>query len=112
MLVCDDPKGLPDAVGTVWPRTVVQTCIVQTPAQHKIVKVLKPHRCGRERGGPTLGGVPGRLGEEVPGNHRAAGERAEFAASARRSRPAAASSTRAQRVSGSHFQPETRLVAD
>jgi putative transposase len=28
MLVCDGLKGLPDAVETVWPRTVVQTCIV------------------------------------------------------------------------------------
>jgi putative transposase len=28
MLVCDGLKGLPDAVNTVWPATVVQTCIV------------------------------------------------------------------------------------
>ncbi|WP_333766590.1 IS256 family transposase [Streptomyces sp. IBSBF 2435] len=28
MLVCDGPKGLPEAVETVWPRTIVQTCIV------------------------------------------------------------------------------------
>jgi transposase-like protein len=28
MLVCDGLTGLPDAVTTVWPRTVVQTCIV------------------------------------------------------------------------------------
>ncbi|RBM20163.1 transposase, partial [Streptomyces sp. PT12] len=28
MLVCDGLKGLPDAVETVWPRTVAQTCIV------------------------------------------------------------------------------------
>ncbi|MFE1165477.1 IS256 family transposase, partial [Streptomyces sp. NPDC058829] len=28
MLVCDGLKGLPDAVEAVWPRTVVQTCIV------------------------------------------------------------------------------------
>jgi putative transposase len=28
MLVCDGLKGLPDAVGSVWPQTVVQTCIV------------------------------------------------------------------------------------
>lgn len=26
--VCDGLKGLPDAVATVWPKTVVQTCIV------------------------------------------------------------------------------------
>ncbi|MFG2716684.1 IS256 family transposase, partial [Streptomyces goshikiensis] len=28
MLVCDGLKGLPDAVGEVWPKTVVQTCVV------------------------------------------------------------------------------------
>lgn len=28
MLVCDGLKGLPDAVETVWPRTIVQTCII------------------------------------------------------------------------------------
>lgn len=28
MLVCDGLKGLPDAVNTVWPDTVVQTCVV------------------------------------------------------------------------------------
>jgi putative transposase len=28
MLVCDGLKGLPDAVGTVWEKTIVQTCIV------------------------------------------------------------------------------------
>lgn len=28
MLVCDGLKGLPDAVGQVWPPTVVQTCVV------------------------------------------------------------------------------------
>lgn len=28
IVVCDGLKGLPDAVSTVWPKTVVQTCIV------------------------------------------------------------------------------------
>ncbi len=28
MLVCDGLKGLPDAVSTVWEKTIVQTCIV------------------------------------------------------------------------------------
>jgi putative transposase len=27
-LVCDGLKGLPDAVGNVWPQTIVQTCII------------------------------------------------------------------------------------
>jgi putative transposase len=28
MAVCDGLKGLPDAIGEVWPRTVVQTCVI------------------------------------------------------------------------------------
>jgi len=28
IVVCDGLKGLPDAVGAVWPQTIVQTCIV------------------------------------------------------------------------------------
>jgi transposase-like protein len=28
MLVCDGLKGLPEAVETVWPQTIVQTCVV------------------------------------------------------------------------------------
>lgn len=28
MLVCDGLKGLPEAVETIWPRTIVQTCVV------------------------------------------------------------------------------------
>lgn len=28
MVVCDGLKGLPGAVGEVWPKTVVQTCVV------------------------------------------------------------------------------------
>jgi putative transposase len=28
IVVCDGLKGLPDAVGAVWPQTVVQTCVV------------------------------------------------------------------------------------
>ena len=27
-LICDGLKGLPDAVGVVWPRAIVQTCII------------------------------------------------------------------------------------
>jgi transposase-like protein len=52
MLVCDGLKGLPDAVGTVWPRTIVQTCIVHLLRNSfryaarqdwdKIAKALKP----------------------------------------------------------------------
>lgn len=52
MLVCDGLKGLPDAVETVWPRTVVQTCIVHLIRNsiryvarqdwEKVAKDLKP----------------------------------------------------------------------
>jgi putative transposase len=31
LLVCDGLKGLPDAVSTVWEKTIVQTCIVHYP---------------------------------------------------------------------------------
>ncbi|MGR8010657.1 IS256 family transposase [Streptomyces hypolithicus] len=52
MLVCDGLKGLPNAVGEVWPRTVVQTCVVHLLRASfryaarqdwdKIAKALKP----------------------------------------------------------------------
>jgi transposase-like protein len=52
MLVCDGLKGLPDAVGTVWPRTIVQTCVVHLLRNSfryaarqdwdKIAKALRP----------------------------------------------------------------------
>ncbi|WP_336217186.1 IS256 family transposase [Nonomuraea sp. LPB2021202275-12-8] len=52
MVVCDGLKGLPQAIETVWPRTVVQTCVVHllrasfryAARQHwdAIAKALKP----------------------------------------------------------------------
>ncbi|MFI8194794.1 IS256 family transposase [Streptomyces sp. NPDC085946] len=52
MLVCDGLKGLPDAVETVWPRTIVQTCVVHLLHNSfryaarqdwdKVAKALKP----------------------------------------------------------------------
>jgi transposase-like protein len=52
MLVCDGLKGLPDAVEAVWPRTIVQTCVVHLLRNSfryaarqdwdKVAKVLKP----------------------------------------------------------------------
>ena len=52
MLVCDGLRGLPDTVETVWPRTVVQTCVVHLLRNSfryagrqdwdKIAKALKP----------------------------------------------------------------------
>jgi transposase-like protein len=31
IVVCDGLKGLPEAIATVWPQTIVQTCIVHYP---------------------------------------------------------------------------------
>lgn len=52
MVVCDGLTGLPDAIGTVWPRAVTQTCIVHllrnsfryAARQHwdAVAKALKP----------------------------------------------------------------------
>ncbi|RPK70362.1 Transposase, Mutator family [Streptomyces sp. ADI97-07] len=52
MLVCNGLKGLPDAVETVWPQTIVQTCVVHLLRNSfryaarqdwdKIAKLLKP----------------------------------------------------------------------
>jgi putative transposase len=52
MLVCDGLGGLPDAVNTVWPDTIVQTCVVHLLRNSfryaarqdwdKIAKALKP----------------------------------------------------------------------
>ncbi|MEC4020019.1 IS256 family transposase [Streptomyces sp. H27-D2] len=52
MLVCDGLTGLPDAVNTVWPATIVQTCVVHLLRNSfryaarqdwdKIAKALKP----------------------------------------------------------------------
>ncbi|MET8146704.1 IS256 family transposase [Sphaerisporangium sp. NPDC005288] len=52
MMVCDGLKGLPQAIETVWPRTVVQTCVVHllrasfryAARQHwdAIAKALRP----------------------------------------------------------------------
>ena len=52
MLVCDGLKGLPEAVETAWPRTIVQTCVVHLLRNSfryaarqdwdKIAKALKP----------------------------------------------------------------------
>jgi putative transposase len=52
MLVCDGLTGLPDAVNTVWPATIVQTCVVHLlrgsfryagrQDWEKLAKALKP----------------------------------------------------------------------
>jgi putative transposase len=49
MLACDGLTGLPDAVGAVWDKTIVQACIV-----HVLSNSLKyaSKRTGRDRQGP------------------------------------------------------------
>jgi transposase-like protein len=42
-LVCDGLKGLPDAVGNVWPLTTVQTCIIHYP--DTVVMPIPGGRC-------------------------------------------------------------------
>lgn len=71
LLVCDGLKGLPDAVETVWPRTIVQTCVVHLlrnsfryaarQDRHKIAKALKP----------AVSGVSGGMGPEVSSDREA-----------------------------------------
>ena len=87
ILVCDGLTGLPDAVASVWPQTIVQACVVhlirdsfryasrrdwpaagQGPQAH----LHRPDRGGRL--GP-LGRVLRALGGQVPGHREAVGER-------------------------------------
>jgi putative transposase len=52
MVVCDGLKGLPDAIGTVWPQAITQTCVVHLIRASfryaarqdwdKIARMLKP----------------------------------------------------------------------
>jgi putative transposase len=44
MLVCDGLKGLPDGVEAVWPKTIVQTCIVHLCETRSS---MRPGRTGR-----------------------------------------------------------------
>jgi Transposase, Mutator family len=87
MLVCDGLKGLPDAVETVWPRTTVQTCVVHLLRNSlryaarqdwdKIARVLKARLHRRDRRGRprAVRRVRRCLGQEVPGDRAALGER-------------------------------------
>ena len=87
MVVCDGLKGLPDAIGQVWPQAITQTCIVhllrnsfryaskrdwgaarQRP-QARLHRRVRSRRPGRVRR------VQRHLGKAVPGDHPALGER-------------------------------------
>ncbi len=87
MLVCDGLKGLPDAVSAVWEKTIVQTCIVHL--LRNSFRYASKRDWGADRQGPQAGlhrGVRGRgpgpvrrvlrqVGEALPGDHPAVGER-------------------------------------
>jgi transposase-like protein len=87
MVVCDGLKGLPEAIGTVWPRALTQTCVVHLLRASfryaarqdwdKIARALKPvytapNPAGRRRPVP---GVRRGLGWQVPGDRAVVGER-------------------------------------
>ncbi|GAA0906727.1 hypothetical protein GCM10009574_099250 [Streptomyces asiaticus] len=87
MLVCDGLKGLPEAVETVWPRTIVQTCVVhllrnsfplcRPPGlgQDRQAPQARLHGTGRGgRSGPVRG-VRRGLGQKVSGDRQTLGER-------------------------------------
>ncbi|MER5571678.1 transposase [Streptomyces goshikiensis] len=91
MLVCDGLKGLPDAVGKLWPRTVVQTFVVHLlrasfrhagrQGWNKIAKTLKPAPPPQTRRCAPPAGSSGatRMGTQIPGDRPVVGKRlAEF----------------------------------
>lgn len=77
MLVCDGLKGLPEAVETIWPRTIrpnlrgapaAQLVPLRRPAglgQDRTCAQAGLHRPERGRGHRAVPGVPGRLGPQV-----------------------------------------------
>ena len=99
MLVCDGLEGLPEAVETVRPRTIVQTCVIHLlrngfrcagrqdwdkiakKPNGDVVAVLQRiakaglHRAGRGRGHSPLHRVPGGMGRQVSGDRPAPGGR-------------------------------------
>ena len=87
MLVCDGLTGLPDAVSSVWPQTIVQTCVVHLLRNSfryasrrdwpQIAKGLKPIYSaadgGRGAGAPRR--VRRAVGGPLPGDREAVGGR-------------------------------------
>src|SRR6266498_4331389 len=87
IVVCDGLQGLPDAIATVWPAAVTQTCVVHLLPKQLPLR-LSP-RLGRHRPRPTAGlyrrhrggrtgsagSVRGGLGGPLPGHRPAVGAR-------------------------------------
>ena len=87
MVVCDGLKGLPDAVNAVWEKTIVQTCIVHllrnsfkyaskkglgADRERPQARLHRGVRSGRAR---PVRRVLRQVGETLPGDHPAVGER-------------------------------------
>ena len=87
MVVCDGLKGLPDAIETVWPRTIVQTCVVHLLRNASATRPARtgtrsPRRSSRSTPPRPKTAADGavrwsspRPGAEVPGDRAAVGER-------------------------------------
>ncbi len=87
MLVCDGLKGLPDAVNAVWEKTIVQTCIVHLLrnsfkyaskrdwARDRERPQARLHRGVRGGSARPVRRVLRQVGETLPGDHPALGER-------------------------------------
>ena len=81
MLVCDGLKGLPDAVNTVWDKTIVQTCVVHLLRNSfryaskrdwpELARDLKPIYTAPSAAGRTgpVRRVLRQVGEALPGDH-------------------------------------------
>ena len=54
IVVCDGLKGLPEAIATVWPQTIAQTCIVH---YSDIVVMPIPGRSRLVGGGERAGDI-------------------------------------------------------
>lgn len=81
-MVCDGLKGLPEAIATVWPQTITQTCI--SPPSAELVPLRLEEGLVRDREGPQarlhrgvrirragpVRGVQREVGEALPGDHR------------------------------------------
>src|SRR4051812_36275450 len=86
MAVCNGLTGLPDAINTVWPQTVVQTCGASAA---QLVQIRGPTALGRHREGVEAGlhrtdrgrrraafpRVRRDLGREVPGDRQVVDQR-------------------------------------
>jgi putative transposase len=80
--VCDGLSGLPDAVSSVWPQAIVQTCVIHLLRREQFPLRRPPGLAVDRQGsqghlhGAGLGAVRGVLhpmGGQVPGHRRAVG---------------------------------------